>query len=260
MRLHRLLQSLFSPLTLAALSVLLLAANFALAQAPRVTISGSTSRIVVSAQEPGPVLRAANDLQSDLAKVFGRAPKIVNGLEDAGPMAILIAQSDHVPARTGCTEATGTEAFAFSIANVGRKSVICLVGADMRGTIYAIYEFSQKVLGVDPMYLWTDKQPAKRASIALPADFARAYPSPVFKYRGFFTNDEDLLTGWVTPKKGEQTGIALSTWDMVFETILRLKGKHGRAGNVDLPRRRAGARGRGAWAYCESASCHPAGR
>ncbi len=243
MRLHRLLQSLFSPLTLAALSVLLLAVNSALAQVPRVTISGSTSRIVVSAQEPGPVLRAANDLQSDLAKVFGRAPKIVNGLEDAGPMAILIAQSDHVPARTGCTEATGTEAFAFSIANVGRKSVICLVGADMRGTIYAIYEFSQKVLGVDPMYLWTDKQPAKRASIALPADFARAYPSPVFKYRGFFTNDEDLLTGWVTPKKGEQTGIALSTWDMVFETILRLKG------NMIVP---------GTWIFPDDAQVHAA--
>ena len=229
MPLPRFVQRPFPALTIfAAVGVFTMAVSDAPAQTPRVTISGSTSRIIVSAQEPGPVLLAAKDLQSDWARVFGRAPKIVDGLEDAGPTAILIAQSDHVPARTGCTEVTGTEAFAFSVVKLGDSAaaptLICLVGADMRGTIYAIYEFSQEVLGVDPMYLWTDKQPAKRASIALPADFARAYPSPIFKYRGFFTNDEDLLSGWVTPAKGEQTGIALSTWDMVFETILRLKG------------------------------------
>ena len=137
--------------------------------------------------------------------------------------------------------------FALSTTETGRgptrRRVVCLVGADMRGTIYAIYEFSQKVLGVDPMYLWTDKQPAKRASITLPADFAHTYPSPVFKYRGFFPNDEDLLTGWVTPKKGDQTGIALSTWDMVFETILRLKG------NMVVP---------GTWIFPDDAQVHAA--
>jgi len=93
------------------------------------------------------------------------------------------------------------------------------------------------------MYLWTDKQPAKHASISLPADFTRSYPSPIFKYRGFFINDEDLLTGWVTPKKGEQTGIALSTWDMVFETILRLKG------NMVAP---------GSWIFPDDAQVHAA--
>ena len=54
------------------------------------------------------------------------------------------------------------------------------------------------------MYLWTDKEPAKRTSIALPRDFARSYPSPVFKYRGFFPNDEDLLTGWIVPPRGSK--------------------------------------------------------
>ena len=113
----------------------------------------------------------------------------------------------------------------------------------MRGTIYAIYEFSQRILGVDPMYLWTDKQPAKRASITLPADFARTYPSPVFKYRGFFTNDEDLLSGWIRPAKGDQTGISLKAWDMVFETTLRLKG------NMVVP---------GTWIFPDDAQVHAA--
>ncbi len=93
------------------------------------------------------------------------------------------------------------------------------------------------------MYLWTDKQPAKRTSITLPADFARTYPSPVFKYRGFFPNDEDLLTGWVPPAKGDQTGISLKAWDMVFETILRLKG------NMVVP---------GTWIFPDDAQVHAA--
>jgi hypothetical protein len=213
----------------------------------RVTINGSLSRIVVSEQEPTPVRRAAKDLQSDFAKVFGRTPQIVDGFQDAGPLAIFIGQRDHIPAGLNCATTSDREAFAFSIARLGddpkAANIICLTGTDMRGTIYAIYEFSQRILGVDPMYLWTDKQPAKRASITLPTDFARTYPSPVFKYRGFFTNDEDLLSGWIPPAKGEQTGISLKAWDMVFETTLRLKG------NMVVP---------GTWIFPDDAQVHAA--
>ena len=91
------------------------------------------------------------------------------------------------------------------------------------------------------MYLWTDKQPEKRGSITLPADFARVYPKPVFRYRGFFPNDEDLLTGWVPAGKGEQTGISPKTWDKVYETILRLKG------NMVVP---------GTWIFPDDAQVH----
>ena len=207
----------------------------------------SSITIVEGTQEPAPVHRATKDLLADFTKVFGKAPKVVGSLNSSGPVALVIAQSDNLPTGLGCAAASDRESFAFSIAETGigptRKHVVCLVGADMRGTIYAIYEFSQRVLGVDPIYLWTDKQPTKRVSIALPADFARTYPSPVFKYRGFFPNDEDLLTGWVLPKKGEQTGIALSTWDMVFETILRLKG------NMVVP---------GTWIFPDDAQVHAA--
>ncbi|MGA7343447.1 MAG: glycosyl hydrolase 115 family protein [Terracidiphilus sp.] len=211
-----------------------------------ITISGAVT-LVESAQEPGPVQRATRDLENDFTKVFGRAPKLVNDLKDAGPTAILIAGSGNVPAGVGCATTTNTEAFAFSITGAGvgptHRRVVCLTGADMRGTIYAIYEFSQTVLGVDPMYLWTDKQPAKRVSIALTKDFAKTYPSPVFRYRGFFPNDEDLLTGWVIPPKGEQCGIALSVWEQVFETILRLKG------NMIVP---------GTWTFPDDAPVHAA--
>lgn len=196
------------------------------AQQKALTINSSVT-LVESMQESGAVRRATGDLQSDFLKVFGHAPKLTSKLEDAGPVAILIAERSHIPADISCTISSSTESFAFSVVDAyGPKSqqVVCLTGADMRGTIYAIYQFSQTVLGVDPMYLWTDKEPEKRSAIPLPADFEGKFPSPVFRYRGFFLNDEDLLTGWIPAAKGEHTGIALKVWDNIFETILRLKG------------------------------------
>jgi hypothetical protein len=248
MSLPRFAQKFFPALTLfAALSFLICGIQpLTRAQDKPISITPAVT-IVESAQEPGPVHRATQDLVSDFAKVFGKVPKTVEGLDASGPVALVIAQSQNVPAGVDCATASDRESFALSTAGAGvgptHRRVVCLVGADMRGTIYAIYEFSQKVLGVDPMYLWTDKEPAKRVSITLPGDFARTYPSPVFKYRGFFPNDEDLMTGWVTPKPGEQTGIALSTWDMVFETILRLKG------NMVVP---------GTWIFPDDAQVHAA--
>jgi hypothetical protein len=217
----------------------------ATAQAP-ISISSSVT-IIESANESGPVRRATQDLLSDFSKVFGKAPRIVNNLDSSGPVAILIAQQKNVPAGVECTTTSNNEAFAFSVSEGGvgptRRRVVCLTGADMRGTIFAVYEFSQKVLGIDPMYLWTDKLPVKRVSIALPADFAHTYPSPVFHYRGFFPNDEDLLSGWITAAKSEHTGISLKVWDNIFETTLRLKG------NIIVP---------GTWIFPDDAQVHAA--
>lgn len=213
---------------------------------PRITIDSSVT-IVESADEAAPIHRATQDLIADLTKVFGRAPRLVNRLENAGPLSIVIADRSNLPAGINCATTTDTESFAFSVINhpgaTDSKHIVCLTGADMRGTIYAIYQFSQTYLGVDPMYLWTDKQPARRQAIKLPVDFDRVYPKPVFKYRGFFLNDEDLLTGWRPPAKDEQTGISLKTWDNVFETILRLKG------NMVVP---------GTWIFPDDAQVHAA--
>jgi hypothetical protein len=230
----------------AAGTMVVVGGEAASAQSAGPAISGAVT-IVESAQEKGPVQRATKDLQSDFKRVFGQTPKLVSDIKDAGPVTILIAERENVPAGVECATTSDTEAFAFSVTGAGagptHQRVVCLTGADVRGTIYAIYEFSQTVLGVDPMYLWTDKQPVKRVSITLRKDFAKTYPSPVFKYRGFFPNDEDLLTGWVVPPRGEQAGIALSVWDQVFETILRLKG------NMVVP---------GTWTFPDDAPVHAA--
>jgi hypothetical protein len=221
---------------------------FARAAASKLPIDISSSiTIVESPDESAPVRRAAEDLVHDFGKVFGREPERVDDLEDAGPVAILISESGHVHPGIKCKTTTDPESFAFSVLHVPGhqplKELVCLTGADMRGTNYAIYQFSQSILGVDPMYLWTDEEPKRFDSISLPPDFEKAYSKPVFRYRGFFINDEDLLSGWIPATKSEHSGIALRVWDNIFETILRLKG------NMVVP---------GTWIFPDDAQVHAA--
>lgn len=157
-----------------------------------------------------PVRRAAGDLASDIAKVLGATPSFVASAPDGNGLVIEID-----------TQAGGdTETFRMS----RRGRTISLVGADMRGTIYAIYQFAQDYLGVDPMYFWTDNEPARRSGIDMPDGTDRHFPRPVIEYRGFFTNDEDQLTGWAPARPEDHTNIAPAVMDKVYETILRLKG------------------------------------
>ncbi len=113
------------------------------------------------------------------------------------------------------TGLTAPESFSISVTSANWNKtrptkVVLLTGADMRGTIYSVYEFSERFLGTDPLYYWTDREPARRTSIGIPARYEKAFPAPVFKYRGFFINDEDLLTGWASGEKRDKTGISLT--------------------------------------------------
>ena len=139
---------------------------------------------------------------------------------------IAVAYAQHLPAAVA--KPTGWEVLRIqAVANpwpdTPVRQAVVLTGSDVRGTIYAIYEFSQRFLDVDPLYWWTDNPPARRDRVTVPADFALESPPPTFHYRGWFINDEDLLTAW-RPGTADKTGIALDVWDHIYESLLRLKG------------------------------------
>src|SRR5260370_952081 len=120
---------------------------------------------------------------------MGKRPRILNLAEDDGAVTILVGEQAKLPEAIRPTSLTAAESFSISVrtANWDKRRptrVVLLAGADMRGTIYAIYEFSRKYLGIDPLYYWTDREPARRASIEIPASLDLNFPSPLFKYRG----------------------------------------------------------------------------
>jgi hypothetical protein len=174
------------------------------------------------------VQHAAADLAEDFRTVTGKPLRIVTRTEDAGPVTILISEQSKLPANMHSSGVSGTESFSISAKtanwNHGPEQAIVLSGPDMRGTMFAVYEFSEKYLGIDPMYYWTDNKPAHRVSIQIPGSLDDEFPAPVFKYRGFFINDEDLLTGWAPGEARDNTGISLDVWNRIYETILRLRG------------------------------------
>ncbi len=193
------------------------------AEAGSIAVTASVT-ILQNPNENGPVRLATGDLQNDLTKVFGVRPRIVTSEAEAGPVTIMIGEESEIPAALRPAGATAPESFSISVQKTGHGHAVVLSGPDRRGTMYAIYQFSQDYLGVDPMYYWTDRQPPKRTRIDLPASLARVFPPPLFKYRGFFINDEDLLTGWAPGEKTDHSGISLKVMSKIYETILRLKG------------------------------------
>ena len=190
-----------------------------------VNLDGQTT-LLINPADPLPIQTAARDLARDWAKVFGSPIRMVSNPKDVGATTLWIALDHDVP--DAVTRPSGWEQLHIESvdkpwpASPARQAIV-LTGSDMRGTIFAIYQFSQEFLGVDPLYWWTDHAPARRTKIEVPDNFSETQ-GPTFHYRGFFINDEDLLTGWAPGKKGEGTGISLEVWNKIFETILRLKG------------------------------------
>ena len=110
-----------------------------------------------------------------------------------------------------------------------KKGKITISANTYLGTMWGIYTFSEKILGVPPCCRFNDFTPAKRDSLAIDDFCLQDGPSRV-GFRGIFINDEDLLTGWKEsggvrhmdyPFYG--TTVAESVMDAVVETALRLK-------------------------------------
>ncbi|HKW18241.1 MAG TPA: glycosyl hydrolase 115 family protein [Terriglobales bacterium] len=181
---------------------------------------------ILAPDAPAALHQAAEDLADDFQNVLGHRPEVLNGTEQVRE-TILIGEQSKIAEALRTPGLTEPESFSISVHSISGKPesrVVVLSGPDLRGTMYAVYEFSQKYLGIDPLYYWTDHQPARRTSIEIPVSLNRSYPPPVFKYRGFFINDEDLLTGWAPGEEKDKSGISLAVWDKIYETILRLKG------------------------------------
>jgi hypothetical protein len=177
------------------------------------------------ADEPG-VLIAAETLREDFARVCGRkaAPE--------GPRAILAGTAGSPLIRRladrGLIDLSGLQGQyeTYFISTLGRsvpgyEDVLVIAGADMRGTIYGLYEISEQI-GVSPWYDWADVPVTHREDLSLAAGTYTVAP-PAVRYRGIFLNDEaPCLTSWVGNTYGTDHGDH-RFYARVFELLLRLR-------------------------------------
>lgn len=149
------------------------------AQAFTLVGPGAQARVVVDPL-PDCVWRAAQDLTNDVKKVTGTDLPLVRG-------AAVQPGDVHVAVKPdGRWE-------AYSVREQG--GVLEIAGSDARGAMFGVYDFIERYLGVDPMYFWSGVPHPKRAELAWKkVEIVQGEPS--FRFRGWFLNDEDLLTKW----------------------------------------------------------------
>ena len=199
------------------------------------TIAGphALAQIYVDSNDSWGVVRAAHDLQEDVARVTGRKPTVTNERAGLGEFAIIVgtigksALIDELVS-SGKIDvkqiAAKWEFFEIQVAPEPLPGValgLVIAGSDKRGTIYGIYDLSEQI-GVSPWYWWADVPVAhKDAVFVKPGQYVQG---PVVKYRGIFLNDEaPALTGWVKEKYG---GYNHEFYEKVFELLLRLKANY----------------------------------
>lgn len=194
--------------------------------------NGKATSILVSENDWAGVSRAVKNLQSDIEKVSGINPALLN--KKASGMLIIIGTlgksaiineliENHkidVGGIAGKWESTLIEVVKNPM--VGVDSALVIAGSDKRGTIYGIYELSAQI-GVSPWYYWADV-PVKKSNTLFAIGGRHIISSPAVKYRGIFLNDEaPALSGWSQKEFG---GFNHKFYEKVFELILRLKGNY----------------------------------
>lgn len=197
-----------------------------------VSTGKATSLYIHDTDYPG-VIRAAKDLQQDIARVSDVTPPL-SITNFSGGNAIIIGTIgkskliDQLVAskKLNVNEVAGKwETFVIQVIDNPVKGIpraLVIAGSDKRGTIFGIYDVSRQI-GVSPWHWWADVPPQKSNSLyVVPGRYIQG-ESPV-KYRGIFINDEEPALGrWAVEKYG---GFNHAFYEKVFELILRLKGNY----------------------------------
>lgn len=195
----------------------------------------SLATIYVDASDQPGVVRAAGDLQSDIARVTGHTPAITHQISAAGVASLVIigtigksAAIDRLirEKKIDVSSIAGKwESFLIQVVPrplPGIASGLIIAGSDKRGTIYGIYDLSEQI-GVSPWYWWADV-PVQHKDALFVRPGRNVQGPPAVKYRGIFLNDEaPSLTGWVQEKFGNYNH---QFYERVFELLLRLKANY----------------------------------
>ena len=180
---------------------------------------GVPAAVVTDPADKRGVLIAAETLREDFARVCGvKAPgqgarAIYAGTKDSPLIKRLAAEG-----RIDIASLNGQyETYILQVAG----DAVIIAGADMRGTIYGIYEISEQ-MGVSPWYDWADVPVPHSTDLSLAAG-TYTVPQPGVRYRGIFLNDEaPCLTSWVKNTYGTNYGDH-RFYARVFELLLRLR-------------------------------------
>ena len=147
-------------------------------------LGGDAGASIFVSPTAAPYLRlAAEDLAGDVEKITGQRPTITADRAACAPCIALALD-------TSSTE--HPERFRVDI--TGQE--VTIRGTSDRALMHGVYYLSEHQLGVDPLYFWSGLEPERRDDLTL-APMSYDSEEPDFDFRGWFINDEDLLTEWM---------------------------------------------------------------
>jgi len=210
----------------------LIALNGSAIIAADLTLRSGSVRIVMSDKEPAPLKLAVESFCRDFREVMLAAPEVLNQLPAKNDVPTLVVVNRETDAlkipKNRQRPLDGFESHRVWVDPAANR--IYLEGADVRGTIYAIYTFSERILGVPPLWYWCAWEPDIRKEITVPANLDLFFKSPQVRYRAWFPNDTDLFSPWLRLSEDNN-----NLW---LESLLRLKLNTVELGNtVDFPYR-----------------------
>ncbi|RDB17758.1 hypothetical protein Hypma_001072 [Hypsizygus marmoreus] len=212
-----------------------------------VVSKGKTSPILTSADDWPGVHVATASFASDIQRVTGAKPSLSNftvtsSLSASTPIIVgtlgkssLIAQVVNATKLDVSSIEGKWESFlAREVKNPlpGVAGAYVIIGADKRGTIFALYDHSEQ-FGVSPWYWWADVPTTKHAELFVTSSGC-SHGSPSVKYRGIFLNDEQpALQSWAFEKfTNGTTDSPLNSpfnhffYAKLFELMLRMKANY----------------------------------
>ena len=113
----------------------------------------------------------------------------------------------------------------------GKNQVLAIAGSNVRGSIFGVYDFEQKHLGVDPFWFWGDNEPPTQGELIFDSSINHGpTKEPTWKYRGWTLNDHPQFNEWLESGLVQRTrngrymfAIHQETLNRLWEAALRLK-------------------------------------
>lgn len=153
-----------------------------------------TKKIYIAFGEKESVCLAVNDFIGDVHKICGDA-EITSNPQQADIFVCSQDCEEFSSIANGKAIFTHEEEFCYCIEN----GKIYFLGADDLGVMWAIYTFVEKEFQIPPFYYFEDIQVARKARLELEDKTVQEYPHT--RFRGWFINDEDLLSGFMSKGK-----------------------------------------------------------
>ena len=184
--------------------------------------SNQSTSIYIDKNTDPLIVWAVNELADDVKEITGKRPEIIQS-DKVLKSGIYIGQTSSKLFQSKVIQKELSNQWEkFSIKK--EKENLLVVGSDVRGTVYAIFEITE-LLGISPWKWWADVNAVKKERLSLKLPQKGILSSPSVQYRGIFLNDEDWgLEPWAEKTFEPEVGnIGPKTYEKIFQLLLRLK-------------------------------------